>query len=93
MVLLMNENLYLNCKMNKLKLKVTAGINSCAVNKALQLLYNIQYDYERVNREYELWLHLQTTFMTLTEFIGVNKKIIKIVFKRIKRGIVCNLSW
>ena len=37
--------------MNQLKLKVTAGINSCAVNKTLQLLYNIQYDYERVNKK------------------------------------------
>ena len=44
--------------MNQLKLKVTAGINSCAVNKTLQLLYNIQYDYERVNKEYELYNYI-----------------------------------
>ena len=31
----MNENLYLYCIMNQLKLKVTAGINSCAVNETL----------------------------------------------------------
>ena len=54
----MNENLYLYCIMNQLKLKVTAGINSCAVNKTLQLLYNIQYDYERVNKEYELYNYI-----------------------------------
>ena len=57
--------------MNQLKLKVTAGINSCTVNKTLQLLYNIQYMImNELIKNMSYGYIFKTTFMT--GFIGVN---------------------